>query len=77
MKARVPGSTALRARISASMMGRWYFSWRSLETVDLPVAMPPVKPTISMLRTKSAGDDVPKGCGGSLFRADGGGPLKP
>jgi len=42
--ARVPGSTTRLAMRSASMIG---MSWeaRSAETVDFPVAIPPVRPT--------------------------------
>ena len=40
----VPGATTSRARTSASMTGTER-SFRSLETVDLPDAIPPVRPT--------------------------------
>lgn len=49
LKARVPGSTAFLARMSASITGREWFSFRRVETVDFPVAMLPVRPTISIL----------------------------
>lgn len=39
-----PGAMASRARMSASIIGRLCRVERSLETVDLPVAMPPVRP---------------------------------
>lgn len=47
--ARVPGSTTCRAMRSASMMG---MSWEanSAETVDFPVAIPPVRPTTASWR---------------------------
>lgn len=40
----VPGATTSRAMTSASMMGSPKDA-RLCETVDLPVAMPPVRPT--------------------------------
>ena len=46
---RVPGSTTWRARRSASMIGRECGGWeRRRETVDLPVAMEPVRPMRSI-----------------------------
>jgi len=44
-----PGWTTCRAMRSASMMGTLY-DFRRVETVDFPVAIPPVRPTTSMLR---------------------------
>lgn len=47
---RVPGSTTSRARMSRSIKGRaWSGDWNRRETVDLPEAIPPVKPTTSIL----------------------------
>ena len=46
----MPGSTTCRAMRSASMMGRLCGGRASrAETVDLPVAMEPVRPMTSML----------------------------
>jgi hypothetical protein len=48
LKARVPGSTAFLARTSASIIARECLSLRREDTVDLPVAIPPVNPTTSI-----------------------------
>ena len=46
----MPGETTSRASMSASMMGReWGGERRREETVDLPVAMEPVRPIIIIL----------------------------
>ncbi len=34
-----------RAKRSASIIGSWWIEERRLETVDLPEAIPPVRPT--------------------------------
>lgn len=45
----MPGSTTWRARRSASIMGRLYGALeRREDTLDLPVAMPPVRPIMSI-----------------------------
>ena len=54
-RAGVPGSTTWRAMTSASTMGS-PFAFRRVDTVDLPVAIPPVKPT-----TESTGLGVVRG----------------
>ena len=50
----VPGSTTWRARRSASMTGRqWGGAERQADTVDFPVAIDPVRPTMSILPFRS------------------------
>ena len=46
----MPGSTTFRARMSASIIGREYGGEERIEeTVDLPVAIEPVRPSSNIL----------------------------